>query len=224
MATVSELIAGTYDYLGRPTQDKVSIGLVLPFLLDAVDYYNVDLQLSSENWLLKNYQYTPSTKDELVVAPGFSVPVFVEIRDVDSTSEADWKSVIISNVTDVQSLGSDGTRAMAFYGSPARARLSIDPEDSPVEVKLWYEPVGTLPSAIADSPRLSQAFHSMLKIRTALMCSAYLPNSEQLSTSLLAQLAGWERKWKLWTTIDRNASVVIKRDYRGARRTERFYY
>lgn len=225
MATVSAIIAGTYDYLGRPTQDKLSLGTVLPFLLDAIDYYNIDLQLSSENWLLKSYTYTPTAKDAVlqVTDADFSVPVAVEVRDANSDDDGDWQGVLIANVTDIQDIGRDGTKAVGFYGTPTRIVYSWDPSatgDWAAGTKLWYEPIGPSPATLNDSPTLSSAFHTMLKLRTALMCIPYvkgLEAGEGIAKILTAQLLGWERKWKIWTEIDRNARPIQKRDFRGSR-------
>lgn len=223
MATVSAILAGTYDYLGRPTQDKLALGTVLPFLLDAIDYYNIDLQLSPENWLLKSYTYTPAAKDAVlsVTDSDFSVPVAVEVRDADSNDDGDWQGVMIANVTDLQDVGRDGTKAVAFYGVTTHIAYSWDPvNDWAVDTKLWYEPVGALPSALSDSPALSSAFHTMLKLRTALMCIPYVKDLEKpddIGKVLTAQLVGWEKKWKVWTEIDRNARPIQKRDFRGPR-------
>lgn len=220
MATISELLAGTYSYLNRPEQGKLSLGQVLPILLDSIDFYTIDLSLSSENWLLKSHIFTPSEKDELVSAPGYSVPVSVEMRDINSTLESDWTFVNISNVTDIQNIGQDGDLSAAFYGTPARMVLSFDPqEDRQVEVKLWYEPLAQEPSALSDSPKLSKAFHTMLKLRTALACVPYCmeSGSEGLQTALMAQLQGWEAKWHRFVNMDRNAGSITKRDFRGIR-------
>ncbi len=223
MASLSSILSGSYDYLKRPTQDQLSLGLVLPLLLDAINFYLVDLQLSSENWLLDSYIWTPSNKEELVVAPGFSVPVAMEIRDSASTDEADWEGVLIANITDVQDIGREGRKAVAFFGDPPRLKWAMNPDDIDFEAKLWFEPVAAEPSSLTDSPKMSQAFHSMLKLRTALLClplvSGTTPEANTaLTTTLAAQLGQWEVKWKNWVNVDRNARPVLKRDFRGARR------
>lgn len=219
MSTVSNLLGGIYEYLGRPSQDKLNLGAVLPFLLDAIDFYLIDLQSSSENWLVKSHIYTPKAKEEPVEAPEFDVPVAVEIRDPNSTSEADWTPILISNLSDLQDIGRDGTPAIAFYGTPTRSALSWDPIVRPVVVKLWYEPLATQPVSLTDSPQLSQAFHSMLKVRTALMCLPFVaPDNSALRDALVASLQQWEQKWQFYNNVDRNARAVQKRDYRGVRR------
>ena len=220
---VSQIIGGAFDYLGRPKQGELSLGLVLPMLLDSINFYMVDLQLSDENWLLQSSTFIPNAKtDQLVTAPGFSVPVAMEIRDVNSSSETDWQGINIANVTDVQNMGRDGQRAVAFYGTPPKIEWSFDPvEDWEIEARLWYEPVGTLPALLTDSPKISEAFHAMLKIKTALLCAPYmkLDNQEQLALTLTTQLGQWEQKWKVWVLLDRNSQPIQKRDFRGPRRS-----
>lgn len=222
MANVSELLSRIFDYLGRPTQDQLSLGKVLPFLLDSVQFYGVDLQLSNENFLLRSHTFTPTTKEHLVTADSFSVPVSVEIRDASSTNESDWQGIMIANATDVQDTAKDGIVAVAFYGTPPSMRWSFDPaEDIQIECKLWYEPLIEEPSTLAASPQISQAFHSMVAIRTALLCSPHLKGGEetanQLTATLTTQLAQWEGKWKLWVLLDRNARPIQRRDFRGSR-------
>jgi hypothetical protein len=224
MASLSSILSGVYDYLGRPTQDKLSLSLVLPFLLDCINFYTVDMQLSSENWLLKSATWTPASKEENIAnvasISDYSVPVAVEIRDAASTDEADWEGILIASVSDIQDISRDGTKAVAFFGNPPQLKWSINPDDFEFEAKLWYEPMAAEPSALSESPNISQAFHAMLKLRTALLCLPHtgIANPEQLTTTLATQLAQWEKKWIQWVNIDRNAKQVIKRDFRGARK------
>lgn len=225
-STVSEILGGVYDYLGRPTQDKLNLGHVLPILLDVSSLYLLDLQISSENHLLKQYTFTPSRKDDdIVTAPGFSVPVLMEIRDAGSTSDSDWRSIITANASDIASIGHDGTRAVAFYGQAFQTmmRWSFDPiDDWAVEARLWYEPVANQPASLADSPKLSVAFTAMLKLKTAMACIPYcgmaVDESTGLAKMLQLQIIDWEKKWHLWVFSDRNAIPVQKRDFRGNRR------
>lgn len=220
--TVSELLSRTYNYLGVPLQDKLSLGLALPVLLDTIDYYLVDSQISDENWLLKSYTFTPSRKDDdIVTAPGFSVPVLMEIRDSGSSSDSDWRGILTANASDIQ----DGGTAVAFYsqGSQAMMRWSFDPvDDWQVEARLWYEPVASQPASLADSPKLSQAFSAMISLRCAMSCAPYCmgyEEAEALVKLLIIQLQGWERKWNVWVNSDKSARVVQKRDWRGYRRS-----
>jgi hypothetical protein len=220
MATVSEILGNVYNYVNRPNQDKLSLGMVLPLLLDSINFYSVDLELSDENFLLQNQTFVPTAQIGLVTAPSFSAPVAIEVRDIDSTSEADWQGLNIANASDVQDMGRDGQKVVAFFGKPPQMRWSFDPtSDWLVEARLWYQPAVSLPSALSDSPQISQAFHAMIAIRTALLCVPHigLPDASQLTATLMAQLAQWEAKWRTWNYIDRNAKPIQKRDFRGPR-------
>lgn len=224
--TVSDLLGRCYNYLGVPTQDKLNLSLALPLLLDTIDFYLLDLQISNENHLLKSYTFTPSRKDDdIVTAPGFSVPVLMEIRDAGSTSESDWRGILTANASDIQDLCKDGTRAVAFYGQAFQTmmRWSFDPlVDWAVEARLWYEPVAPQPATLADSPKLSQAFAAMVALRTArsaIPYAGFTPEEGQaLFGALTVSLGEWKEKWILWCYSDRNARVVVKRDFRGGRR------
>lgn len=222
MASLSQILAGVYDYVGRPSQQKLSMGTVLPLLLDAIGFYTVDLQISGENWLVKSFEYSPAAKDDLLAIPDFSVPVAVEMRDAASTDEADWEGILIANISDVQDIGQEGRKAVSFYGTPTRIKWSINPIDLEFDAKIWYEPVAAEPTALTDSPNISQAFHAMLKLRTALMCLPYagVTNQEEVRSTLLTQLGQWEEKWRQWVNVDRNAKPIQKRDFRGSRRGE----
>lgn len=230
MATVSEILAGGYEYLGRPDQSKLNLGQALAFLLDSIDFYLVDLLISDENWLLKNYTFTPSRKDDdIVTAPGFSEPVLMEIRDLGSTSDSDWRGILTSNASDTQDMLRGGIDSVAFYGQAFQTmmRWSFDPiVDRQIEARLWYEPVAPQPSSLSDSPKLSQAFAAMLKLRWAWKAVPYcsFPTEEAvaLRQALTEDLSEWREKWNLWAYSDKNAQVVQKRDFRGNRR--RFGY
>lgn len=224
--SVSELLSGGYEYLGRVDQSKLNLGQALAFLMDTIDFYLVDLLISDENWLLKSYTFTPSRKDDdIVTAPGFSKPVLMEIRDRNSTSDSDWSGILTANASDIQSLGHDGTRAVAFYGQAFQTmmRWAFDPiNDQQIEARLWYEPIANQPSSLADSPKLSQAFAAMIKIRWARSaipyCSFAPEEAKSLFEALTVGLSEWREKWNLWIYADKNATVVQKRDFRGARR------
>lgn len=224
--SVSSLLSGGYEYLGRPDQSKLNLGQALAFLLDSIDFFLVDLLISDENWLLKSYSFTPSRKDDdIVTAPGFSKAVLMEVRDAGSTSESDWRAILTANASDVQTLGRDGTRAVAFYGQSFQTmmRWSFDPvNDWEVEARLWYEPVANQPSSLTDSPKLSQAFAAMLKLKWAWKAVPYCGFTPEeavaLRTALAQDLEEWRGKWNLWVYGDKNATVVQKRDFRGSRR------
>lgn len=224
--SVSELLSRTYNYLGVPTQDKLSLGLALPLLLDTIDFFLLDLSISDENYLLKQYTFTPSRKDDdIVTAPGFSIPVLMEIRDAGSTSDSDWRGILTANASDIQDLCKDGTRAVAFYGQSTQTmmRWSFDPMvDGAIEARLWYEPIASQPTSLADSPKLSQAFAAMIALRTAWTgvpyCGFPANDAVALRTALKEELDQWRIKWDLFVYSDKNARPVVKRDFRGARR------
>ena len=142
----------------------------------------MDLQISAENFLLKSYTFTPSRKDDdIVTAPGFSVPVLMEIRDASSTSDSDWKSVLTANASDTQVLARDGIESVAFYGQAFQAmmRWSFDPADYTFEARLWYEPIANQPASLTDPPKLSQAFSAMIALSCAMSCAPYaLPGDD----------------------------------------------
>lgn len=224
--SVSELLSGGYEYLGRPDQSKLNLGQALAFLLDSIDFYLVDLLISDENFLLKSHTFTPSRKDDdIVTAPGFSEPVLMEIRSAGSSSDSDWQGIITANASDIQDLAQDGTRAVAFYGNSSQPmmRWTFDPvDDYAVEARLWYEPTANQPASLADSPKLSQAFGAMIKIRwarSALPYCGFAPDeTRELFGALTVGLNEWRQKWNYFVNSDKNARVVQRRDFRGARR------
>lgn len=227
--TVSELLSRSYNYLGVPTQDKLSLGLALPLLLDSIDFFLIDLQISDENFLLKQYTFTPSRKDDdILTAPGFSVPVLMEVRDVSSTSDSDWRGILTANASDTQALAQDGVDSVAFYGQAFQTtmRWSFDPiNDRQIEARLWYEPIASGPASLADSPKLSQAFAAMISLHCARACAPYCMDKDAataLGAFLTIQLREWESKWTRWVNVDRNQTVVQKRDFRGNRRGLRY--
>lgn len=223
--SISELLSSAYDYLNRPGQDKLSLGLALPMLLRSIDYFLIDLQISDENFLLKQFSFTPTSKDDdVVAAPGFSVPVMMEVRDTNSTSDSDWRSIITANASDIQALARDGVRAVAFYGQAYQPmmRWTFDPvNDWQIEARLWYEPIAAGPTSLTESPKLSQAFTAMIALHCARSCAPYCmakDEAEALGAFLTIQLKEWEAKWKMWVSVDRNQVVVQKADWRGNRR------
>lgn len=223
--SVSELLSSTYDYLNRPAQDKLSLGLALPMLLRSIDFFLIDLQIGDENFLLKSFTFIPSSKDaDIVTAPGYSVPVLMEVRDANSTSESDWRGIITANASDIQTLAVDGVKAVAFYGQAYQPmmRWTFDPvNDWQVEARLWYEPIAVGPTSLTESPKLSQAFTAMIALHCARSCAPYCMDkdeAEALGGFLTIQLKEWETKWKMWINVDRNQVVVQKADWRGNRR------
>lgn len=228
--SISFLLSGGYEYLGRPDQSKLNLGQALAFLLDSIDFFLVDLLISDENFLLKQYTFQPSRKDDdIVTAPGFSKAVLMEIRDVSSTSESDWRGILTANASDVQDMAQGGIDSVAFYGQAFQTmmRWSFDPvNDREIEARLWYEPVANQPSSLSDSPKLSQAFAAMIKIRWARSAIPYCGFTPEEAKSLFEVLTvglnEWKEKWNLWAYADKNARGVQRRDFRGNRR--RFGY
>jgi len=223
--TVSELLSGGYEYLGRVDQSKLNLGQALAFLLDSIDFYLVDLLISDENFLLKSYTFSPSSKDtDIVTAPGFSDPVLMEIRDLASTSDADWKGIMTANASDIQDMRQSGQDAVAFYNQSGLTmmRWTFDPAERTVQARLWYEPVAAQPATLTDSPKLSQAFAAMIKLRWARSAIPYCgfspDESRELFGALTVNLSDWKRKWDVYVGSDKNATTVQKRDFRGNRR------
>lgn len=223
--TVSELLSGGYEYLGRVDQSRLNLGQALAFLLDSIDFYLVDLLISDENFLLKNFTFSPSSKDaDIVTAPGFSEPVLMEIRNAASTSDTDWRGILTANASDVQEMRSSGQDAVAFYNQSGLTmmRWSFDPADRLMQARLWYEPIAQQPTTLTDSPKLSQAFAAMLKIRWARSAIPYCgfspDESRELFGALTVGLNEWKQKWSVYVNSDKNAGTVQKRDFRGNRR------
>lgn len=224
--SVSELLSGGYEYLGRVDQEKLNLGQALAFLLDSIDFYLVDLLISDENHLLKSYTFQPSSKDDdIVTAPGFSKAVLMEIRDSGSTSDSDWRGILTANASDTQDMARSGEDCVAFYGQAFQTmmRWSFDPvNDRQIEARLWYEPTPNQPSSLADSPKLNQAFAAMIKIRWARTAIPYCgftnDEAKSLFGALTVGLDDWRRKWDLWAYGDKNARVAQRADFRGNRR------
>lgn len=223
--SVSELLSGGYGYLNRVDQSKLNLGQALALLLDTVDFFLVDLMISDENYLLKQYPFTPSSKDDdIVTAPGFSTPVLMEIRNASSTSDSDWRGILTANASDVQDMARGGVDCVAFYGQSfqTKMRWSFDPvNDRQIEARLWYEPIANQPISLADSPKLSQAFAAMIKIRWARSAIPYCgfdpEEAKALFGALTVGLGEWKQKWNIFVNADKNATVVQRRDYRGRR-------
>jgi hypothetical protein len=158
------------------------------------------------------------------------IPAFVELASYDSTSSVRHKVAIVPTEM-IPSY--EGSRAIAFYGSPGRYRLSWDAWDDGV-LHLWADPIEDLTAftstdEVAYPPNFlvhlfKKTALNLVRValfKLAIVDPASLRNSQaNISTalnnfqmSLAAQVADWEVEFKKWRNLDLNSQAHLRRTH-----------
>lgn len=156
------------------------------------------------------------------------IPAFVELMHYDSSSEVRSKVEILP--TELIP-AYEGSRAIAFYGTPGRYRLAWDAWDEGTIV-LWHDPIDDLTQFTgATDVNFPPNFLTYLFKKTALnlvrvanfklaiVDPASLRASQnniagalkQFEASLASQVGDWNAEFKKWRNMDLNSQAHLRR-------------
>ncbi|MBX3288371.1 MAG: hypothetical protein KF855_03405 [Acidobacteria bacterium] len=158
------------------------------------------------------------------------IPAFVEyLPNNPIYGDEEQRRVLIVPADDIPNY--EGSRAIAFYGSPLRFRLAWNVWEFGT-LKLYFDPVEDISDISGeDEVPFPVQFHTMLVKQTALKLTDIIKlkltmldrweekdRSERLlgvlggiETKLLLQIADWENEYKRWINKDQNEGPILRR-------------
>lgn len=158
------------------------------------------------------------------------IPAFVELTTFDSSSSARHKVEIVPTEL-IPSY--EGSRAIAFYGTPTRYRISWDSWDDGT-ITLWHDPIDDLTQFESNSEvPFPPNFLMYLVKKTALNLvrvarfklaiidpASYRQSQANISSalggfeaSLAGQVADWSAEFKKWRNLDLNSQAHLRRTH-----------
>jgi hypothetical protein len=172
----------------------------------------------------------PTERDALLtVTDGIAaIPAFVELTLRDDTSDRRSKVEIVPTEAIP---GYEGSRAIAFYGTPQRYRLSFDAWDED-GITLWYDPVEDITAVtLATDLTFPANFWTYVVKKAAINIvrvgilklavldpAHYKANKKDIAAALQAfasllapQVVEWEMEFKKFRNLDLNSQAHLRR-------------
>lgn len=169
----------------------------------------IDINLSDQNRRVTSKTVTlqPDGHDFAVNAPGFSVPSFAQLRL--SSSDSYREPVDVVNLASIDRAGQDSRLAVAFYGTPLRARLSWLPQaGESQELTLWYDKTVDQDGALADEPPIESAYTEHLKLQAAAQCMELM--NRPVGDVLKMRIQKGEDQWRRYVRMGGQQGVIQK--------------
>lgn len=209
--------------LGDVSQHQLSENVLLSTLHSTINRLIVELNLSSQNWLLKSTEvtlnggsrYPISTKD-------FGTPIMVERNGYNLDSN--YRPIEIINANNLSLAAETGKRAVTFYrdGDSNRIQMSFSGIQPEGKVRIWYEPDSPMPKDLEFSIPLQNLFFDYLTVQTALFLIDYVKGMSTetkagIRASLGQQSAMWANNWDNEINRAKTTSVFVRIPFRSGR-------
>ena len=179
MITVNDLLSGIRNYLRFPPEMVLGDGTILDRLLDKLDFYTSELNLTDQNWLLEKFPLPVSANEgTYTITPGdWGRPILCETVD-DTDPQYIRREVPIVDFQDRDRFYSGPNTALqrpvqciSFYQKGGAIRVDLTPIPSTSGAyQIWYEPSRIIPTALTSTPLRLECFANLVKVDTALSC------------------------------------------------------
>lgn len=223
MTTRSRLASSVRVLLGGPPDEPLPFGvpehLIFEVLLDTETGMHLDENLSDTNRRItsKAVHLQPDKYDFAVNASTLSIPAFAQLL---ASPTDTWRHPVeIVNLGSIDQAGIDGRLAVAFYGTPLRAKLSWIPQvGENQELTVWYDKSVEMDGTRDTEPAIEDAYTVHLKyqavaqiidIRNRARVEAELPIMP-LDESLKMRIARGEQQWKKYVNKSGQMGLVDK--------------
>jgi hypothetical protein len=226
MTTRSRLSSGVRTLCGSPPDAPVEAGglpeyVIYEVLTDVESSMLIDINLSDQNRRVqsKSVSLQSDGYDFAVNSSSLSVPSFAQIR---YGTDAWQEPVDIVNLASVDRAAQDGRLAVAFYGTPLRARLSWMPQSGENNtLTLWFDRTIDGDGALTDEPAIEDAYTVHMKLQAAAQCLELM--NKPVGDVLKVRIAKGEDQWKKYVRMNGQQGVVRKSSSHpraGRRRSE----
>lgn len=218
--------------LGNVGERELPLHVMLSRLYSIVNKRLVELNLSSQNWLLRAFEFPLNGTDTypLSGAEGFGTPVMVEIA---SGQGGNYIPIEMVNRTNLQLVHGSGKVGVAFDsdGNTPTIRLSTPGYGS---LKIWYEPDEPMPRNLEANVPLQRLFRDYVTTEAAMLCLPYVRYFDRdandarlfkgdLAVSFNLELNGsppdyndgWRNAWQIQINRAKNQGVVTRRPFRA---------
>lgn len=217
MTTRSRLSYGVRVLCGGPPDAPLDAGglpehTIYEVLTDQETGMLIDLNLSDQNRRVqpKPIPLQANTYDFALNASTASVPVFAQIK-YDPT-DTFFDPVDIVNLASIDRAGADGRMAVAFYGTPLRARLSWIPQSGDNHaLTVWYDKTVDMDGVPSDSPPIEDAYTVYLKHRAVARLMELM--GKEIGPALINDIADGKERWKKYVSRNGQQGLIKKTPY-----------
>jgi hypothetical protein len=218
VTTRSRIAYGVRVLCGEPSDAPLEAGglpehAIYEVLTGVESSMLIDLNLSDQNRRVqsKTIPLQASTYDFALNASTASVPVFAQIK-YDPT-DTFFDPVDIVNLANIDRAGTDGRMAVAFYGTPLRARLSWIPQAGDNHtLTVWYDKTIDSDGSLSDSPPIEDAYTEHLKLQATAHCRELM--KLDIGTALAAGISKGEEQWRKYVSRNGQQGLIEKTPYR----------
>ncbi|MEW6732047.1 MAG: hypothetical protein AB1489_12035 [Acidobacteriota bacterium] len=246
MATILQLINRVRVKLGNPPADNPTNEAVLDAILGAITYYQNELKLNNQGWLVKDgfLVVDPSNNEYLLSMADFGRPLKVEYyNEQDPASPGpEIKMILLQDddlvrkeshyhwlpwsrsITEESNDGAYIASAIAFYNLGVIPKVRIVPRPlAPATYRIHYEPSAGEPPTLLQDPELRKDYHEMLALygtdQVLPLCS-HLPDNRlmMLSTSISKALEKHESTFERFRRQAKHPDTRMRRAYVPGRR------
>lgn len=225
MTARSRLSYGVRVLCGEPPDAPLETGglpehVIYEVLTGVESSMLIDLNLSDQNRRVqsKPISLQANTYDFALNSSNASVPVFAQIK-YDPT-DTYFDPVDIVNLASIDRAGADGRMAVAFYGTPLRARLSWVPQSGDNHaLTVWYDKTIDTDGELTDEPPIEDAYTEHLKLQAVAHCRELM--KLDIGQALATRITKGETQWKKYVERNGQQGLIKKTPYmpRGVRWT-----
>lgn len=227
MTTRSRISSGVRTLLGDPPDAPIEGGgipehAIYEVLTDVESSMMIDLNLSDQNRRVQSKTITlrANSHDFAVNSSTSSIPVFAQLQ-FDPTET--WRDPVdIVNLSSIDQAGVDGRLAVAFYGTPLRARLSWIPQSGQNQtLTVWMDKTIDVDGGLADEPAIEDAYTAHLKLQAVAHCLEMM--GKTVGKALTSRILKGEEQWKKYVRMNGQQGSIRKpfsHPRAGVRRTE----
>src|ERR1051326_3052901 len=201
--------------LGNVSEAQMPLHVLLSRLYSVIDKSIVELNISTQNWILRPFNFSFNGKDtySLDGADDFGTPVLVEVAEYPGGI---YVPVEMINRTNIRLAQESSKAAAAFDTVDGSLQIHFTIPSYSGVARVWYEPDTPTPRQLDANVPLKNLFRNYVTSEVALLCLPYVnyPTSvnsdfkSQLKDSLMADIVGlppdyeggWREAWQLEIT------------------------
>lgn len=213
MTTRSRISSGVRTLCGDAADEPLLAGLpehvIYEVITDVESGMLIDLNLSDQNRRVqsKTISLQPNGYDFALNASTFSVPSFAQLQFSPTDT---WRDPVdIINLSSIDDAGIQGRTAVAFYGTPLRARLSWIPQSGENQsLTFWFDKTIDGDGDLADEPAIEDAYTVHLKLQAVAQCMELM--KQAVGPTLAARILKGEQQWRQYVRRNGQQGAIKK--------------
>lgn len=208
--------------LGDIPDRQLSRNILLSTLMSTINRLIVELNLSSQNWLLKSMELSVNGNQSYKIPErNFGTPILVE--NVSSESSFGNSPIEIVNANNINVAQTSHRQAVTFYMDEKYDRfMKFSYPIKSGKVRVWFEPDVSIPKSLDSNIPLQNLFFDYLVTETSYFLIDYVKEMSSetkagIRDSLGKQRTLWATNWDNEINRSKSTSVVVRQPFRAGR-------